>query len=902
MPTHLLRRCGSIARFPFLVVLVALFPGPSPAQELQIDNPGSISPLGMGRALLEIGEADRAIIAFEEAARLDQDNPDVYYFLGLSHARAGHFAQAADGLSRAISINPAHIEARYQLALLFEAYDHLDKAIEAYSGVIQWAGPDSELFRSGVKKLRYLTATQHAKKNELDLALAQFEELAKAYPADALISYSTGVAYMLKGRMNEARDMYERAIRTDPSYLNAYLNLATVEEAQGRLDAAVENLKYLIEAGNGTSVASKASVRLNIIEARILTQGGNLLDALSAYHRALEIDPSNNVSLKARPGLYRRLNDWEGERNAYEDLIEHYPGDHSARNRLAEIYLADNRYADAYGQINAVLDDQEEDADKDVARKLRDRMLSTEEGRSIDRIKTEERVASLETRIQQHPDDAAALKDLAILYFRQEKYQDSTGILERLSGLSPDDESIHFSLATLHDKLGQFSESVREYLWLISRVRDGEAVSRYVTSMRLANAKRLFIEGDLQTAGREFSDLLSDDPENSIAYFYLGLIYSREDDIASAVDAYKEVVRQIPAHVGARLNLAYSYERLNREEDAIDEYRKILQANPPDGMEQTVKLRLRNLQRRINGVTVGVGYTFAYDSNSNLSDIDAAEELRSDLSLNLSYQYKTERGYRWRLSAQPAYSNYHEGQYDYLNTSETLAVSAIRDALTLVGGYTYRTTDGILVESRLSRMHTVFGEVLSRVKLPNLFRRGELVSSGVTLNLSYSDFDSSSSPFFSSYTTAGGLTISQPATGFDTVRLGYTYVVNDNKELVGSDYAYSSHGMSAGLDHVMPWGGINLTLGFTVFDYANLDSFSQFTDRRRNVRTNVALGLNYRYKPDISLFASLAWTDNRSNLPVGFILNSEDIIEGQQSSSLSDYSRTLLATGVNLRF
>ncbi|MGE0278017.1 MAG: tetratricopeptide repeat protein [Nitrospiraceae bacterium] len=862
----------------------------------------SSSQIEAGRALLERGETDQAITAFEEAARLDEDNPDVFYLLGLSHARAGHFTQAIDVLSRAISIDPAHIEARHQLALLYENYDHLDKAIEEYSGVIQWADPDSDLFRSGVKKLRYLTATQHAKKNELDRALTLFDELSEAYPDDALISYSAGVAYMLKGRMSEARDMYERTLRNDPSYLNAYLNLATVDEVQGRLEAAVKNLKHIIEAGIGTSVASRASVRLNIIEARILTQGGNLLDALSAYHRALEIDPSNNVSLQARPGLYRRLNDKEGERNAYEDLIEHYPGDLPARNRLAEIYLADNRYADAYDQIHAVLDDRKEDAEKDAARKLLARMLSSEEGKSIERIKTVERVALLEARLQQNPGDTAAMLDLAILYFRQEKYQDSIEILERLSGLRPDDESVHLSLAALHDKLGQFSESVREYVWLIARVQDEEAVSRYVSSMRLANAKRLFIAGDLQTAGREFSDLLADEPENSIAYFYLGLIYSREDDNAGAVDAYREVVRQIPTHVGARLNLAYSYERLNREEDAIDEYRKILQANPPGEMEQTVKLRLRNLQRRINGVTVGIGYSFAYDSNSNLSDIDASEELRSDLSLNLSYQYKTERGYRWRLSAQPAYSNYHEGQYDYLNTSETLAVSAIRDALTLVGGYTYRTTDGILVESRLSRMHTVFGEVLSRVKLPNLFRRGELVSSGVTLNLSYSDFDSSSSPFFSSYTTAGGLTISQPATGFDTFRLGYIYVINDNKELVGSDYAYTSHGLSMGLDHIMPWGGINLNLGFTVFDYANLDSFSQFTDRRRNARTNVALGLTYRYKPDISLFASLAWTDNRSNLPVGFILNSEDIIEGQQSSSLSDYRRTMLTTGINLRF
>lgn len=858
--------------------------------------------LESGKSLLEAGKIDQATETLQEAARLDADNSEVYYFLGMAYARAGSNAQAVEALERATRLGPRNVEARYQLAGFYEAQDQLDKAIEAYSGVIQWADPGGELFKSSVKNLRYLVATQHARRNEMDQALILFGELAGDYPNDARLAYSAGVAYMIKGRMNEARGMYERAIRIDPAYMNAYLNLATVDEAQGDLDAAVGNLRRIVQAGSDTPAALKARVRLDILEARMLTRSGNIQDAISAYDRALEAEPSNNVALRALPDLYRRLGDREGERGAYESLVAHYPDDFSARNRLAEWYLAEGRYSEAYDQIYAVIDGQEEGEQGAFARRLLAKMLSTDEGKAVSRAKAAENLERLQARLEEDPEDTTAIRELAILYSRQEKYQDAATLLERLVGLRPEDEPARAMLAGLYDKLGQFPDSVREYLWLISRTGDQARAARYAAVMKLVNAKRLFIEGDLKEAGQEFSEILSLDPANSVAYFYLGLIYAREDDIASAVDAYKEVIRQIPTHVSARFNLAYSYERLNREEDAIDEYRKILQANPPPGIEQTVKLRLRNLEKRINGVTVGVGYSFAYDSNSNLSDADPAEELRSDLSLNLSYQYKTERGYRWRLSAQPTYSNYHEGQYDYLNSNATLAASTIRDALTLVGGYTYRTTDGILVESRLSRMHTVFGEILSRIRLPNILRRGETVSSGLSFNLSYSDFDSSSSPFFSSYTTAGGVSISQPATSTDTLRMGYTYVINDNKELVGSDYAYTSHALSAGLEHFMPWGSVNLTLGFAIFDYSNLDSFSQFTSRRRNIRNNLALGLTYRYRPDISLFASLAWTDNRSNLPVGFILNSEDIIEGQQSSSLSDYRRELLTTGINLRF
>lgn len=896
---HTLLACTVLVSCAFLTMADLLAAEP----QLMSASPDVSPLLRQGGALLEAGQVDQALEAFRAAQELDADNPEIFYLSGLAYAGKGEDVAAIDSFRRAVALDPAYIAAREQLARYHETHEQLEKAIDEYSGIVQWAAPGSADSRVAIKKLRYLTATQQARHNNIDAALDIFEQLATEYPDDALVTYSAGVAYMLKGRMDNARRMYERTLEIDPAYLNAYLNLATIDEAQGAIEAAVVNLKRVIEIGPDSAAADKADVRLNIIEARILVRQGNLQDAISAFDRALERDPANALVLRSRAELYRRMNDRERERKAYEELVERQPGDLAARNRLAEIYLSEERYGLAYDQLDAVLESQGDGGHKEEARRLLTSVLSTPEGRRADRARTEERLAALERRSVEEPGNAGILKALAIAYFKLERYQDAAAALEQVARLAPDDTSARFSLAGLYDRLGDFEGAVREYLWLISRAPDENAAARYVPALKLVNAKRLFVAGDLQGAGREFSELLAEDPANSIAYFYLGLIYSREDDIAGAVDAYKEVVRQVPTHVGARLNLAYSYERLNREEDAMDEYRKILQANPPEEMADTVRRRLKNLQKRLNGVTVGLGYLLAYDSNSNLSDRQIAEELRSDLSLSLAYQYKTARGYRWRLSAQPVYSNYHHGQYDYLNSSETLAVSAIRDAMTLVGGYSYKTTDGILIQSRLSRMHTVFGELLSRVKLPNLLRpAGNRISSSVSLNLSYSDFEAASSPFFSSYTTAAGAAISQPVTSRDTLRVGYSYVVNENQELVGSDYAYTSHGLSAGIDRFMPWGSVNLNLGLTLFDYANLDSFSQFTERRRNVRSNLALGTTYRYRPDISLFATLAWTENRSNLPVGFILNSEDIIEGQQSSSLSDYRRTVLTTGVNLRF
>lgn len=866
-------------------------------------NEGAEALLGEARELLNKDETDEAQARIQEALKVAPENSEAYFLMGLIHKKDKSHKEAIQEFNRAILLDESNIKAREQLAIYHEMQGRLDEAIEEYSRIVQWAVPGSDLARESMKKISYLTATRHAKDGRLDAALAMFEGLAEEYPEDSLILYSAGVAYMLKGRMAEARAMYERVLTIDPGHLNAYLNIATVDEAQGDIDQAVSNLKHIIEVDPESIPATKAHARLNIIEARILTQEGNIKDAIAAFKKTLDYDSSNSVALRSIPDLYRRLNDKEGERRAYEELVEKLPDDIVPRINLAQIYLEEKSYAKAYEQVDAVLESPDIEAYRGVAQQLRAMILSTEEGRRLDRARNAERIAVLEDEIRKDPGNVESMRNLAIMYFNQEMYQEAVDVLAKLVLLSPDDERVHLTLAVLHDKLGQFAASMHEYLWLISRTRNEADAKRYTAALKLINAKRLFIEGDLRLAGREFSEILAEDSGNTVAYFYLGLIYSKEEDVAGAADAYREVVRLAPTHVGARLNLANSYERMNREEDAIDEYRKILQANPPGEMADAVKIRLRALQKRIHGISAGLGYLFAYDSNSNLSDRDIEEELRSDLSLSLAYQYKTQGGYRWRLTAQPTYSNYHEGQYDYISTSETIAASTIRDALTLVGGYTYKTIDGLLIDRRLSRMHTLFGEVLSRARLPNILDPGgSPVSSGISFNLSYSDFDSTSSPFFSSYTTAAGVNVSQPVTSTDTLRLGYTYVINENKEFVGSDYAYTSHGLTAGLDHSRSWGGMNVNYGIALFNYTNPDSFSQFTERRNNIRNRISLGATYRFKPDINLFATLAWTDNRSNLPVGFILNSEDIIEGQQSSSLSDYTRTVVTTGINLKF
>jgi tetratricopeptide (TPR) repeat protein len=415
----------------------------------------------------------------------------------------------------------------------------------------------------------------------------------------------------------------------------------------------------------------------------------------------------------------------------------------------------------------------------------------------------------------------------------------------------------------------------------------------------------LYKEGSLGLARERFEAIVAKDPDSAIAYFYLGLIHSSEEELSKAVEDYEEVIRLIPGHAGARLNLAINLERLHREEDAISQYRKILEAGPPAAIAETAEKRLLAAEKRIRGLSTGLSYSLASDTNTNLSDTNPADDIRSDLSVNISYQYKLENGVRLRFSTTPTYSTYHIGNFDYLNTSSSISATMFPSRFTLVGGYTNRTNRGLVTSNRFSGSDVLFGEGSTRIRLPKIFSpfSDENVTSDLSLNLSYTNFESDSSPFFSAYNYSFGFGINQPYGDNSAINLGYSYSINDNKynDTLSQDYAYRSQGVNIGFEWlVAPGFSANARYSYSLVDYSNPDSVSQFTEYRRNDRHVISLGGSYRYHDKIRFFANMSWIYNKSNLPVGFVLDPQDVIEGQQSGSLGEYRRGIVTLGMNL--
>lgn len=834
------------------------------------------------------------------------DDPAALYRQAEELVRQGRLAEAREQLIKARQLAPGDISILSLLATVYERSGQLEQAIESYTEITRIAAPDSDEWQAADHRRRFVEATQSAKSGDITKARAMFEVLAEERPDDLLARYSLGVAQMLSNQLDAARSTFQHVLKLDPGYLNAYINLARIDQQTGNLRGAADRFRKVIDLSPPDQPAAQmAQLELNLIEAGLLLNDGNDPAALDLYENIIKERPNELRALLPAASIYQRIGRHDKAAQLYEHILVLTPKNSTAMLQLAAEYLQTDRMEAAYNTLLDLLRSSPDDPMHDQALQLFKQIANTPLGRSLEQRRAEQEIAALEKHIAESPDDMALRHQIATIYLQKQAWEKSLPHLEVMQEHLPNDSWTRLALATAYDQLSRFEETVVEYSWLVMLETDDARRRQYARLLLLSIGKFLYSGGQSQLAADAFKQLLDQEPGNVLANFYMGLISARENHMLDAVDNYQRVLRLVPTHVGARLNLATSYESLNREEDALDEYRKILAANPPKALADAARERIAVVQKRIRGFYGAMSYATTLDGNSNLSKDSPKAELRSELSLNLNYRYKMANGLRWRGTLNPSYANYHYNQIDFINMSGTISADYGLDGTTYVGGFTRSTNQGLVTASRSSDSNTLFAEGLRKINLPHLLALSvsEKVPTDVQADFSYTRFNSTSSPFFSDWTVSGRLNLGQPLWQRGMGHIGYNYVRNNNLELIGSDYAYRSHGITLRLEQ--GWGDrgvMNMQYGFTLFNYLNKDSFSRFTRTRRNTRHTFSVGANYGFERGINLFANLTYETNRSNLPVGVIINAEDIIEGQQSSSLSDYERATLNFGVNLSF
>ena len=192
-----------------------------------------------GKKLLDAGNYAAAAQELKIATTLMPTNAVAWNYLGLAYHRAGQGAIAAAAYNRALTLNRDLMEARFNLGCLWLEQNKLDAAKSEFTVYTLRRGEAPEgWLQLGLTQLR-ATNSQAAEKS--------YRQALKLNPKSAEALNGLGLAQRQRGRVTEAAQFFSEAVRQQPDYRPALLNLATVshQDLNNRVEALRRYREYL---------------------------------------------------------------------------------------------------------------------------------------------------------------------------------------------------------------------------------------------------------------------------------------------------------------------------------------------------------------------------------------------------------------------------------------------------------------------------------------------------------------------------------------------------------------------------------------------------------------------------------------------------------------------------------
>lgn len=185
----------------------------------------------LAQQLAVSGRSADAVALLEEARRWHPDNLSVLSNLGFAYNQAGQPEKGRAVLLQAAAINDRHLntqvflsESCLELNLLDEALAHANRALELAPHL-----PQSHLAKANV----FFAQARHAE------ALEELKAAHRCDPQNPAIALDIGDTFSrLLGRPAEALEYYERATKSDPTSVEAWLRLADLQVQLGNPAAA----------------------------------------------------------------------------------------------------------------------------------------------------------------------------------------------------------------------------------------------------------------------------------------------------------------------------------------------------------------------------------------------------------------------------------------------------------------------------------------------------------------------------------------------------------------------------------------------------------------------------------------------------------------------------------------
>lgn len=204
----------------------------------------------LGISYLNKHQLQEAYVKFHEALRLNPNDKRCYNYLGYISALYKEYEQAVSYYKRAISIDPEYSEAMNNLGMTYLEIQKWDEAAENFRTALNnplYVTPERAYANLGYAL--YRKGDLQAAESTLNAAITKYPDFRYSY-------YVLGLVYSSGGRIDDAVQMFSRAVDIEPE---ARWELAQLYLRTGKRLKALE--QFQIIAATADSKRGKEALR-----------------------------------------------------------------------------------------------------------------------------------------------------------------------------------------------------------------------------------------------------------------------------------------------------------------------------------------------------------------------------------------------------------------------------------------------------------------------------------------------------------------------------------------------------------------------------------------------------------------------------------------------------------------
>ncbi len=492
-----------------------------------------------GNALLEKGDATRAILEFKNALQLDPKNVEAMYSLGKAYLKEKKYRKAYAAFRSALDTDPSYDRARLEVAALLASARQGKMALKELD---QLKNPSAYEPRVSIVRARALIAEK--KYSEAIKVLSSVKDGEKNKDAQILLC----VCYKELGDNKAMMAALTRWRKLDPKDPSSYLFLAQYYLEEGNRQGAKKELDLMVQAN--------PEVKLKLFRAQALERLGLTEEAKKAFQGL----PQTPDMMKAVAEFWRRQNDLKKAKAIFEKLVKDNPKDVVAVVGYANVLASEGKVEEALKKLQetAGQDLEKEDrekiilaeatlyaqqADWDRAENLCKRVLKENQGNMaahlllgkilLVRNKLEDAEIHLNQVAVAQPNNVEAQLLLARCQMLNKKESVAIDTLKKALKTSPGNKKLRLELVRFY----LFKKNYQQAISTLTRgltISPNDVIFKKVRGEIYASIKKY---GDAQ---KDFLDLVSAKPKNPLGYMEMGRLKLAQGKTDEAIEWFKK--------------------------------------------------------------------------------------------------------------------------------------------------------------------------------------------------------------------------------------------------------------------------------------------------------------------------------------------------------------------------